>query len=120
MAHSFPSLSRLLRQPPASRTAEGLNQSAVETAKDCPAKDAEAIESAQPEAVAINQRMLFQENTFHAQNLPLRGQDLQILKELFNQEGIEAIESDILENLEWRCPEPCWEDDPFEFLREYL
>jgi len=54
------------------------------------------------------------------QTIPLRGRDLQVLTELFNQTEIEAIESDILQNLDWRCPEPCWEDDPFDFLREYL
>ncbi|WP_206602969.1 hypothetical protein [Leptolyngbya ohadii] len=82
--------------------------------------DAKAIDFARQEAIYTEQQMLSQENTFHAQNLPLRGRDLQVLKELFNQDDIEAIASDILENLGWRCPEPCWEDDPFDFLREYL
>jgi hypothetical protein len=52
--------------------------------------------------------------------IPLRQRDEQILTELFRQEGIEAIEEDIACNLLCRHPEPCWEDDPFEFLREYL
>jgi len=52
--------------------------------------------------------------------IPLRQRDEQVLIELFRQEGIEAIEADIACNLLCRCPEPCWEDDPFEFLREYL
>lgn len=55
-----------------------------------------------------------------SQAIPLRRRDLQVLTELFDLHEIEAIESDILENLGWRCPEPCWEDNPFEFLREYL
>jgi hypothetical protein len=52
--------------------------------------------------------------------LPLRDRDKQVLLELFNQEGIEAIEQDIICNLLIRCPEPCWEDDSLEFLRDYL
>lgn len=55
-----------------------------------------------------------------AQAIPLRVRDLQVLIELFNRNEIDAIESDILRNLDWRCPEPCWEDDPFEFLRDFL
>lgn len=51
---------------------------------------------------------------------PFRQRDQQVMIELFHQEGIEAIEEDIVCNLLWRCPEPCWEDDPFEFLQEYL
>jgi hypothetical protein len=51
---------------------------------------------------------------------PFRERDEQVLTELFHQEDIEAIEQDIACNLLWRCPEPCWEDDPFEFLQEFL
>lgn len=52
--------------------------------------------------------------------IPLRQRDEQVLTELFRLEEIEAIEEDIACNLLCRCPEPCWEDDPFEFLKEYL
>lgn len=52
--------------------------------------------------------------------LPLRDRDEHVLIELFDQEGIEAIEEDIVRNLLIRCPEPCWEDDSLEFLRDYL
>lgn len=40
--------------------------------------------------------------------------------ELFDREDSEEIEADIRSNLLLRTPEPCWEDDPFDFLREYL
>lgn len=50
---------------------------------------------------------------------PLRERDLQVLVDLFTQEEIESIEADILQNLLWRCPEPCW-DDELDFLKEYL
>ncbi len=52
--------------------------------------------------------------------MPLRDRDLKVLVELFTQEEIESIEEDIRCNLMRRAPEPCWEDDPFSFLREYL
>ena len=52
--------------------------------------------------------------------LPLRDRDEHMLLELFAQEGIEAIEEDIVLNLQIRCPEPYWEDDSLEFLRDYL
>ena len=52
--------------------------------------------------------------------MPLRDRDEHVLVELFAQEGIEAIEEDIVRNLQIRCPEPCWEDDSLEFLRDYL
>lgn len=52
--------------------------------------------------------------------MPLRDRDLAVLAELFKQDQIEEIEADILYNLLQRCPEPCWEDDPMEFLKEFL
>lgn len=52
--------------------------------------------------------------------LPLRDRDLKVLVDLFTLDDIDAIETDILTNLNRRPPEPCWEDDPFEFLRDYL
>ncbi|MBD3880150.1 hypothetical protein IFO70_00110 [Phormidium tenue FACHB-886] len=58
--------------------------------------------------------------SYAAPLMPLRERDKQVLIELFMQEGIEAIEEDIAYNLLIRCPEPCWEDDSFEFLRDYL
>lgn len=67
----------------------------------------------------------FEGSTMHSGSyasplMPLRDRDLQVLMELFTQEEIEAIEEDILWNLTRRAPEPCWEDDPFNFLRDYL
>lgn len=96
----------------------------------CSANASTAINPFKPEPLPslldASSPLLFHENTsssgqfISAQSIPLRGRDLHVLTELFNQNEIEAIESDILQNLDWRCPEPCWEDDPFEFLREYL
>jgi hypothetical protein len=55
-----------------------------------------------------------------APSTALRGRDLEALEELFEHEEIEQIQADILHNLERLSPELCWEDDPFDFLREYL
>ncbi|NJR66899.1 MAG: hypothetical protein HC772_18855 [Leptolyngbyaceae cyanobacterium CRU_2_3] len=60
------------------------------------------------------------EHLYIEQATPFRKRDEQVMIDLFRQEGIEAIEQDIAYNLLWRCPEPCWEDDPFEFLRDFL
>jgi len=50
----------------------------------------------------------------------LRQRDWKALIELFDREDGDEIEADINSNLHLRTPEPCWEDDPFDFLREFL
>lgn len=50
----------------------------------------------------------------------LRDRDWIALRELFDRDDGDEIEADIHTNLFWLIPEPCWEDDPFDFLREYL
>jgi hypothetical protein len=55
-----------------------------------------------------------------APSTALRERDLKALEELFEHEGIEQVQADILHNLELLSPELCWEEDPFDFLREYL
>ena len=51
---------------------------------------------------------------------PLRDRDLKTLSSFFEREDMHDIETDVIRNLLSRWPEPCWEDDPFDFLREYL
>ncbi len=50
----------------------------------------------------------------------LRERDWKVLAELFDRGDSDEIEADINSNLLLMIPEPCWEDDPFDFLREYL
>lgn len=50
----------------------------------------------------------------------LRERDWTALIELFDRDDVDEIEADINSSLFWLIPEPCWEDDPFDFLREYL
>jgi hypothetical protein len=51
---------------------------------------------------------------------PLRDRDLKAMIELFQLNEIEAIERDIIQTLVLRYPEPCWEDQVFGFLKEFL
>lgn len=50
----------------------------------------------------------------------LKERDWTALLELFDTQDIDDIEADINSSLLLMIPEPCWEDDPFDFLREYL
>lgn len=59
--------------------------------------------------------------TFHAEPLaPLRQRDEQALEDMFDDDKIEDIVSDICIRLKQLCPEPCWEDDSFDFLKGYI
>jgi hypothetical protein len=51
---------------------------------------------------------------------PLRDRDLKAMIELFQLNEIESIERDIIQTLVLRYPEPCWEDQVFGFLKEFL
>ena len=51
---------------------------------------------------------------------PLRERDLKALAELFQRQEMATIEADLTQMLLRLLPEPCWEEDPFEFLREFL
>ncbi len=50
----------------------------------------------------------------------LRRRDWHELASMFDLENISDIEADILSHLDRLWPEPCWEEDPFDFLRDYL
>ncbi|NJL79660.1 MAG: hypothetical protein HC917_13945 [Richelia sp. SM2_1_7] len=46
--------------------------------------------------------------------------DWKILVELFDRKDSDEIEADINKKLSWMVPEPAWEDEPLDFLQEYL
>nr|WP_206754710.1 hypothetical protein [Anabaena sphaerica] len=50
----------------------------------------------------------------------LKQRDWEALKSLFDRDDSDEIEAEIKSKLVWLVPEPCWEDNPFEFLREFL
>ena len=51
---------------------------------------------------------------------PLKERDETALMELFQADFMETIEADISHCLLQLLPEPCWEDDPLEFLQDFL
>jgi hypothetical protein len=57
----------------------------------------------------------------HASPLaPLRARDAQVLDELFKIEQMAEIALDIHRYLARLYPEPCWEDEPYDFLRGFI
>ncbi|MGF1519964.1 MAG: hypothetical protein ACFCVB_19480 [Nodosilinea sp.] len=51
---------------------------------------------------------------------PLRDRDRAALRGFFAHDQMAAIEADILHRLSYLVPEPPWEVEPYEFLREFL
>ena len=57
----------------------------------------------------------------HASPLaPLRQRDASALNDFFEDDRIQDIALDIHRYLARTYPEPCWEDEPFEFLNGYI
>lgn len=76
-----------------------------------PARDAIAIAWAETPA----------EIDSHAAPLPpLRDRDETALAELFERDDLDDIATDVITHQLWLWPAPCWEEDPFEFLGDYL
>ncbi|MCT7951791.1 hypothetical protein NG798_18470 [Ancylothrix sp. C2] len=50
----------------------------------------------------------------------LRYRDKTALNALFEGNDLEAIILDVVTNLLWLCPEPCWEENSYELLKEFL
>jgi hypothetical protein len=50
----------------------------------------------------------------------LTQRDVTAFLELFDRKDSDEIQADINKQLQKMHPEPCWEENPFEFLREYL
>ncbi|MBE9158750.1 hypothetical protein IQ265_18200 [Nodosilinea sp. LEGE 06152] len=51
---------------------------------------------------------------------PLRDRDRQALGDIFAHDQMATIEADILNRLSQLVPEPIWDVEPYEFLREFL
>jgi len=51
---------------------------------------------------------------------PLRERDITALSALFQRDDLYAIEADVNRRLLALMPEPCWDDDVFAFLHEFL
>ncbi len=68
------------------------------------------------------ERMTFEAKTevYALPLMPLRERDWKVLVQLFDREDSEEIADNINSKLLMMMPEPFWEDDPFDFLYEYL
>lgn len=51
---------------------------------------------------------------------PLRQRDRVALEAMFDRPDLPAISLDIHRSLARLYPEPCWEDEPYEFLHGYI
>ena len=70
----------------------------------------------QPEINALLRPVMF-----HAEPLaPLRQRDEQALEDVFDDSEVEDILTDVCIRLKQLYPEPCWEDELFDFLQEYV
>jgi hypothetical protein len=62
-----------------------------------------------------------QEGYAHAAPLaPLRERDWTEIALLFDRQDSDEIEADVISKLSMLHPEPCWDEDPYEFLSEFL
>lgn len=52
--------------------------------------------------------------------MPLQIRDLRVLSDLFERDDIDDITNNICDRLSQLYPEPCWDENPYEFLREFL
>jgi hypothetical protein len=57
---------------------------------------------------------------FAAPLSPLKARDLDALDQLFHRQDIYEIETDVAQMLLRLLPEPCWEEETFDFLEEFL
>jgi hypothetical protein len=59
-------------------------------------------------------------DSFAAPLAPMRERDLKIMESWFNHSNMNQIEADFTHYLLQLWPEPCWEDEIFDFLGEFL
>jgi hypothetical protein len=51
---------------------------------------------------------------------PLKDRDWLALIILFDRQDGDEIEAEVMSKLSWMVPEPSWDEDPFDFLGEFL
>jgi len=59
-------------------------------------------------------------SSYSAQLMPLRERDTAAMDELFEREDVDEIAAEVNQKLLWLYPEPCWEEEPLDFLQDYL
>ena len=68
----------------------------------------------------ILQKNFRTEEVHAAPLMPLKERDFKALATLFDRPDSNEIEADINKTLNLMVPEPSWDEDPYEFLQEYL
>lgn len=111
-----------LRQPPTPSSRQEVALDGLEALR-------QAVKQAEAEGVrlgSLRQREFFQSKPperipAHAEPLsPLRERDLEAMQALFQLENMGEIEVDITQMLLRLWPEPCWDDSPLDFLKDFL
>jgi hypothetical protein len=72
---------------------------------------------------SLHQRRLAeldQSKSYAAPLSPLRMQDIRELAVFFDGDDMPSLEEDMLKMLDRLLPEPCWEDNPFDFLGDFI
>lgn len=59
-------------------------------------------------------------SSYAAPLAPLHERDKTALSGFFERDDMEEIASDVKQTLAWLWPEPCWDEEPYEFLKEFL
>ena len=114
---SFPQPKPPVRVCSAIQTLSGAEQESSLFSLVVPAKESWL----QPSYQNIPDSGLLFELARHAEPLsPLRQRDEHALGVIFNDTQIEEIFSDVCFRLRQLYPEPCWDDDSFDFLKRYL
>lgn len=73
------------------------------------------------ESSQLHHNFLAQEANTHAAPLThLKERDWKELALLFDRHDSDEIEADVISKLNMLCPEPSWDEDPYDFLSEYL
>lgn len=82
---------------------------------------AKAAESGEAESSREVAPALLGFSLAHASPLsPLRSRDIQALVDIFAHDQLSEIEADIHQYLHRLCPEPCWEVEPYDFLKGFI
>ncbi|MBF2067113.1 MAG: hypothetical protein IGS39_22265 [Calothrix sp. C42_A2020_038] len=74
-----------------------------------------------PKSTQSHDSLFTQEPSTHAPPLTsLKDRDWKELASLFDRHDSDEIEADVISKLNMLHPEPSWDEDPYDFLREYL
>ncbi|RZM82113.1 hypothetical protein [Leptolyngbya iicbica] len=73
-----------------------------------------------PESQRVNRTSHSLEVSHASPLAPLRARDREALDDFFERDDVSDIALDIHRYLSRMYPEPCWEDEPYEFLKGFI